>query len=99
MARKTGTMVVLDPTAETRAAQHELAARLPALDGRAIGLLDNAKQNADVLLSRVEEVLSRRYGLSEVVRHQKPKTAGDAPLPMLEELAQRCDLVINAVGD
>jgi len=99
MPGKAKVITVLDPTAKTRAARHELAPRLPELDGRVIGLLDNAKQNADVLLSRVAEALSKRYRISGVVRHRKPKTAGDAPLPMLEDLAQRCNLVINAVGD
>ena len=99
MPGKAKAIKVLVPIAETRAAQHELSPRPPELDGRAIGLLDNAKQNADVLLSRVAEALSKRYRISGVVRHRKPKTAGDAPLPMLEELAQRCNLVINAVGD
>jgi len=91
-------ITVLDPTAEPRAEQHELARRPPELEGKVIGLLDNAKQNADVLLSRVAEALSKRYRTA-VVRQQKPRTAGDAPLPMLEDLAQRCDLVLNAVGD
>lgn len=99
MPGKANRITVLDPTAETRAEQHELAPRPPGLEGRVIGLLDNAKQNADVLLSRVAEALSRRYRIKGVVRQRKPKTAGEAPLPMLEELARRCDLVINAVGD
>lgn len=99
MPRQANHITVLDPTAETRAAPHELAPRPPELDGKVIGLLDNAKQNADVLLSRVAEALSKRYGIGGVVRQQKPRTAADAPPPMLEELAQRCQLVINAVGD
>ncbi len=68
------------------------------LKGRRIGLLDNSKGNADLLLAHVAKVLDARYGVAAVVSHAKPSAAQPAKDAVMQDLAS-CDLVINGIGD
>ncbi|MBI2910060.1 MAG: hypothetical protein HYX92_20660 [Chloroflexi bacterium] len=94
---------VMDPTSPPRVAEAKAASRLDDLDGRVIGFLWNRKPNGDLLLARIEERLIQRFNLKDIVRRAKLASAGGgswpAPAELLDELAARCDLVVNAVGD
>ena len=87
-----------DPTAEDTASTGMGAARLPSLEGRTIGLLDNSKFHVRELLDHVEEILRTQYGVAEVLRWRKPDASRLAPPAVLADM-QRCDAVISAVGD
>lgn len=76
-----------------------LAARPASLRGLRLGLLDNSKPNADLLLEGVREELERQLEPSAVVRRRKPGAGVPGPDALLEELRARCDAVIVAVGD
>jgi len=89
---------VFDPTAEDAAATRMGAARLPSLEGRTIGLLDNSKFHVRELLDHVEEILRTQYGVAEVLRWRKPDASRPAPAALLADM-QRCEAVISAVGD
>jgi len=89
---------VFDPTAEDAAATRMGAARLPSLEGRTIGLLDNSKFHVRELLDHVEEILRAQYGVAEVIRWRKPDASRPAPPAVLTDM-QRCEAVISAVGD
>jgi hypothetical protein len=89
---------VFNPTAEDAAATHMGAARLPSLEGRTIGLLDNSKSHVRELLDHVEEILRTQYGVAEVLRWRKPDASRPAPPALLADM-QRCEAVISAVGD
>jgi len=91
-------ITVLDPTPGmvTRAAR--MAPRLPSLDGRTVGFLDNGKMNVDRFLDHVEEILRARHGVKDVVRRRKPNMSAPAPPDVLRELLA-CDAVVSAVGD
>lgn len=92
-------ILVLDPTAKANVPEGEMAQRVDTLEGKVVGFLHNSKPNADLLLERIEEVLSGRFSLKEVVRRMKPDAASGASQPLIDELAGTCDLVINGVGD
>lgn len=77
---------------------HALASRLNALDGKRIGLLWNAKVNADVYLRRMGELISERHRDVEFVWRQKPTASKPMEPDILEEL-MRCDAVVTAFGD
>ena len=66
------------------------------LRGRRIGLLDNNKPNADKFLDHVGALLKKRYADIELVTKRK-MTRIEADC--LTELAERCDVVINAFAD
>lgn len=75
-----------------------IAPRLATLAGAKIGLLDNTKKNADLLLKAAAEILQREHGAGEVIYRRKISSSPAAPPAMLDELAG-CDAVINAYGD
>src|SRR5688572_13104173 len=90
---------LLDPTDQEMLQRRTLAPRLVDLRGKVGGFLDNRKQNADVLLEHIAERLSAEYGLAEAIHRAKfiySRVAGPA---LIDELAERCDFVVAAIGD
>ncbi len=90
---------VLDPLGETTAEPIELNDGIETLDGKVIGLLDNAKPNADETVNAFREFLSQRYNVKEWIYRKKPLAGNVAPEEMLSELAEKCDAVITAHCD
>ena len=88
---------VLDPTGERRPATRELLPRPGSLRGRTVGLLDISKARGDVVLDRLEELL-RADGV-RVLRYRKPTFARPAPVDLRHEIAEHCEVVIEALAD
>ena len=93
------TIEVLSPAALTRETVVPLAPRVPALEGRVVGLLDNSKSGSRPFLDRVEELLRREHGVSNVVRYAKRAAALPIPEEMLAAASATCDVVINGIAD
>jgi hypothetical protein len=74
-----------------------LARRRSSLADLRIGVLDNSKPNADVLLGRVVERLAERARGATIRRWQKP--GASHPALMLEEIAGAVDVVLTASAD
>ena len=91
-----GNVSVLLPTGTADIETKTLAPRLQTLAGARIGILDNCKEFADVVLSGVAEALRRDYAPREV-RFWRKSYLG-IPAPFTAEMAQHCDAVINGVG-
>jgi hypothetical protein len=91
------TIRLYDPTAEPRATDAKLAPRLEALTGKRIGILDNGKANAGILMLAVAKVLQERYGAGEIVKRNKPVAGPPAP-EILEALSQ-CDFALVGSAD
>ncbi|MCB9725957.1 MAG: hypothetical protein H6748_18050 [Spirochaetaceae bacterium] len=89
--------ILLDPTSERVPAARERAARLASIEGRTIGLLDIAKMRGDVFLDRLEERLAERG--AKVLRFKKPTFTKPAPIDLRQEIAERCDAVVEALAD
>ncbi len=89
--------VVLDPTGERSPATRERLPRLRSLAGRRIGLLDISKARGDVFLDRVEALLRARG--AETLRYRKPTFTKPAPIDLRQEIATRCDAVVEALAD
>lgn len=75
-----------------------LAARPDSLDGKTIGLLWNAKVNADIYLRRLQELIEERHQGVNFVWQQKP-TASKPMEPEVLEALRPCDVVVTAFGD
>ena len=88
---------VLDPTGERQAPARALLPRPPSLQGRTVGLLDISKARGDVVLDRLEELL-RADGV-RVLRYRKPTFARPAPVDLRHEIAEHCEVVIEALAD
>jgi hypothetical protein len=91
-------IIVMDPTTQSDAATPRYAPKLPSLEGRRVGILDNGKANADRLLDEVESILRARHGVLAFVRRQKLHFSRPAPPELLAEL-RSCDAVVTGVGD
>lgn len=89
--------LLLDPTDERSPAKRHRIARLDGLEGRTVGLLDISKARGDVFLDRLEMQLSQR-GV-HVERFRKPTFSRPAPLELRQEMASRCDAVVEALAD
>lgn len=88
---------ILNPTGERATKAITLATRKHEdLRGRRIGLLDNNKPNADKFLDHIGSLLKKRYDSVELVSKRK-MTRIEADC--LKELADQCDVVINAFAD
>jgi hypothetical protein len=86
-----------DPTAQPRTIVAQLAPRLTSLAGKRIGILDNSKANAGVLMLAVANILKERYGVGEIVKRDKP-VAGPPSPEALAALAE-CDLALVGSAD
>ncbi len=95
----TGQIVLLDPTAEDEPEQSALVPRLPSLEGRRIGLLDNTHRNVDVYIDEVGRILKEEYGVAEIVYLRKANANSAAAASILKEMVSRADAVIHAVAD
>ncbi|MBL8376518.1 MAG: hypothetical protein JNM79_01460 [Burkholderiales bacterium] len=86
-----------DPTMETAAAQR--ARRPPPADlSRAtVGLLSISKERSEEFLDTIEARLSAR-GLT-LLRFAKPTHTKPAPEQVIQDIVERCDVVIEALAD
>lgn len=91
-----GGVSVYVPTGAADAQSKHLAPRLTTLRGARVGMLDNCKEFADIVLRGVANVLRRTYGVGEV-RFWRKAYLG-IPSPYAREMARACDAVINGVG-
>ena len=91
--------VLVNPTTEAIIAPFDGAPRLPTLAGTRLGVIDDSKRNADVLLEELVEVLRTRYEISDVKWHRKPSASKPADPEVIRDMAESCDSVIVAVGD
>ena len=88
-------LLPIDPEVER---PKHLAAGVPSLDQKVLGLLDNRKGNADQLLLRLGERLGERYALRDIVYLTKPIFSRPAPEGQVDQL-KGCDVVLTALAD
>jgi hypothetical protein len=79
-------------------ASSQRAVRFDDLRERVVGFIDNAKPNFQYLVDDLSELLVSRYGVAKVVKHRK---RGQVPVAhdVLQDMAERCDVVITGSGD
>ena len=66
---------LVNPTTEPVTPPFDGAPRLPTLAGARLGIIDDSKRNADVLLQELAEVLRTRYEIGDVQWHRKPSAS------------------------
>ena len=72
---------------------------MASLAGTRLGIIDDSKRNADVLLEELADLLRTRYEITDVKWHRKPSASRPADPSAIRELAEQCDSVIIAIGD
>ena len=75
----------------------QLAPRLDSLKGKRAGILDNSKANAGTLMLAVTKILQERYGVTEVIKREKP-VAGP-PKPEVLDALSKADFALVGSAD
>lgn len=88
----------IDPTAGGNKVKIPLAPRPIDLAGKVVGLLDNTKEQADVILETVAEILRSRYGAAKVVIRRKEFFSKPATDALINEMAQEVQVAVAALG-
>lgn len=91
--------VLVNPVTQPVIAPFDGAPRLASLAGTKLGIIDDSKRNADVLLEELAEVLRTRYEITEVHWLRKPSASKAADPAELKELTGKVDSVVIAIGD
>ena len=89
---------VYDPTAASSVQGSALAPRLSSRRGRVVGVLDNGKANAGVLMTAIAEQLKQEHGVKDVIVRTKP-VAGPASPETVKVLKEQADLVLVGSAD
>lgn len=94
-------MIVLNPEGIGRSSRSPVSVlqKLPELNGKVIGFLDNGKPNGDLLQERFEELLKESYNIAGVIRRRKISAQQGALKQHIEDLATQADFIINGLGD
>ena len=92
-------MEILDPVGSTSGSVPALAPRPASLAGAVIGVLDNSKPNARVLLEGVARALAQKVGSAPVQVWRKPGASIGATTAVLDEIAAQCGAVLTASAD
>jgi hypothetical protein len=88
----------IDPTRGGSRTRLQRAPRPMDLAGKVVGLLDNTKEQADIILATMGEELCRRYGASEVLMRRKEFFSRPATPELLDDMAEKVDVAVAAVG-
>jgi hypothetical protein len=89
--------VLLDPTGELSPAQRQPLSKPASLAGLTVGLLDISKARGDVFLDRLE-ILFQSRGV-KTMRFKKPTFTKPAPISLIQEIAGKVDVVVEALAD
>jgi len=77
----------------------DTARRLRDRSDFVIGMLDNHKHGSAQILDRLQERLTKQFGIHSFVRHKKPDAGKGALSQVIDDLAKKCGVVINGVAD
>ena len=88
----------LDPTDERVPIRRQLTARPEHVAGT-VGLLDINKARGDVLLDRVEQLITARLDGVAVRRYRKPTMAKPAPDQLRRQILEEVDFVVEGLAD
>ena len=90
---------LMDPRGESPKVGVQTAPRPESLEGRVLGLVDNTKINARKLLDQLADLLKTEGKPKEVVLFTKPDATRPAPKDLIQQIAEKCDVAVLAVGD
>jgi hypothetical protein len=88
----------IDPTAGGGKARIVAAPRPMDLAGKTVGLLDNTKEQGDLILQTVADALQERYGVAKVIIRRKEHYSKPATDALIAAMAQEVQVAVAAVG-
>jgi uncharacterized protein YhfF len=94
-----GRILLVNPEAPAPDKTATINERAIKRSGIRLGILDNAKSNADHLLRFIVEGVKTAMPVASVVSLCKPNASTPASSQVLDRLAQETDCVVSAMGD
>ena len=94
----TNELPFIDPTAGGGTARIVAAPRPMDLAGKTVGLLDNTKEQGDLILETIAQALRERYGVAKVITRRKEHYSKPATDELINEMAKEVQVAIAAVG-
>lgn len=89
---------ILDPTNEAVPVVRQITPRIGEITGN-VALLDISKPRGNVLLDRLEALLSEKLPGITVNRYKKPTFAKPAPDALRREIESNNDYIIEGLAD
>ena len=89
---------IIDPSANGGGLKIPLAPRPMDLRGKVVGIIDNTKEQADVIAEAFADGLREHYGVAAVIIRRKPYYSRPAPAELIDEMANQVDVAAAAVG-
>ncbi|MGC2200374.1 MAG: hypothetical protein WA633_09555 [Stellaceae bacterium] len=91
--------IAFDPRGVVEIEPLARAARPAGLNALRLGVLDNAKWNANRLLRKAAAQLQERLSLSAVNYYRKESFSKEADPALIDAIADANDIVVTAIGD
>jgi hypothetical protein len=88
----------IDPTAGGAKAKIASAPRPMDLAGKVVGLLDNTKEQGELILRIIGDALREKHGVAALVMRRKEHYSKPAADALIAEMAQEVQVAIAAVG-
>jgi hypothetical protein len=88
----------IDPTAGGGNARIALAPRPMDLAGKVVGLLDNTKEQGELILRTIGEALIERHGVARIVHRRKEHYSKPAVASLIDEIANEVEVAVAALG-
>ena len=88
----------IDPSRGGARTKLQRAARPMDLAGKVVGMIDNTKEQADIILETLGEELKKRYGVADVIIRRKEYFSKPAQPELIDDLAKKVQVAIAAVG-
>jgi hypothetical protein len=87
-----------DPTFGRAEPKTAWAPRPARLHGKVIGLLDNTKEQTQIILTTIGDALIERYGAARVVYRTKETFSKPAAPQIIDEMATEVHVAVAALG-
>lgn len=92
-------MQIYDPTVAGPDRNSRRAGPLVSLEGKTIGLLENGKLNAALLLEETAALFATRHGCKVLPAYSKTNASAPAPAETLARMTKEVDLMLTGLGD
>lgn len=87
-----------DPTGVGSGVKIAMAARPMDLAGKVVGLLDNRKEQGELILQTLGNALRERYGVARVIFRRKDHYSKPASNDLIDEMAKEAQVAVVALG-
>ena len=93
------TVTILDPVSKPKVTKININPRPKNIEGLKVATVDNTKPNFSIFLDRIEDLLVNQYKVASITRYRKPGRTQQLAQDNINEIKQKCDIVITGLGD